>query len=299
MATEERVRPDRIYLDRRWSIGIYTGASLFHLTAAQGNVNPVITNESITDVPADFVADPFMVQRHGIWNMFFEVLNQQTGKGQIGLAISSDGLNWTYQQTVLREPFHLSYPSIFEWKRDYYMIPETLETKTVRLYKAEEFPIRWSLVSELFEGSCADPSIFHFDKRWWMFACSTPYQHKTLRLFFADELTGPWVEHPSSPIVENDEAKARPAGRVLVLDGEIIRFAQDCTPEYGTRVRAFEISELTTKTYVEKEHANSPVLSPNGDGGWNGRRMHHIDAHRLAEGGWIACVDGHGYWEQN
>lgn len=294
MAPEETIQPGQIRPDGTWSIGIYVGASLFDLAPAPGDVNPVITNESITDAPADFVADPFMVESHGIWNMFFEILNKRTGKGDIGLATSSNGLDWRYHQIVLSEPFHLSYPSIFECDGDHYMIPETLGAKAVRLYKAEEFPTRWSLVSEPFEGSCADPSIFQFEKRWWMFACSTPYEHRTLRLYFADELTGPWVEHPFSPIVENDAAKARPAGRVLVSNGQIIRFAQDCSSQYGGRVRAFEIIELSTETYAEKEHSRSPILSPNGGGGWNGRRMHHIDAHRLSKDHWIACVDGHG-----
>ena len=35
----------------------------------------------------------------------------------------------------------------------------------------------------------------------------------------------------------------------------------------------------------------SPILTPSG-AGWNGLCMHHIDAHRLDDGSWIACVDG-------
>jgi hypothetical protein len=35
------------------------------------------------------------------------------------------------------------------------------------------------------------------------------------------------------------------------------------------------------------------VLEGSG-AGWNGERMHHIDAHRLDDGSWIACVDGYG-----
>ena len=235
-----------------------------------------------------------MILRDDIWYMFFEVLNQQTDKGEIGLAISRNGLDWKYEQIILREPFHLSYPSVFEWDGDYYMIPETLEARAVRLYKADDFPRRWTYVGALVAGDWADPSIFRFDDRWWMFACSTPYQHDTVRLYFAEDLTGPWSEHPASPIVEGNKRKARSAGRVLVMDDGIIRFAQDCIPEYGTRVRAFEISELTTRTYVEKEHPSSPILSATGGRGWNGQRMHHVDAHLLSSGEWIACVDGYG-----
>lgn len=273
-----------------WSIGIYLGDSPFHLAKPAGTSCPVLTRESVSDVSAEFVADPFMLKRGGVWNMFFEVMNREAHKGEIGLATSDNALDWTYQQTVLSEPFHLSYPYVFEWQNDYYMVPETLQAGAVQLYKADDFPWRWSPVGKLIEGRCADPSIFHFDNRWWMFACSPPYQHDTLRLYFSDELVGPWEEHPASPIVQGNKSNARPAGRVLVLDDKIVRFAQDCVPKYGTQVRAFEISELTKSRYVEVENHESPVLRASGSG-WNGLGMHHIDAH-AAPDGWIACVDG-------
>jgi hypothetical protein len=274
-----------------WSIGIYSGESPFHLAPHQGTSNPVLTRESVDDVSAKFVADPFMILVDDVWHMFFEVLNQETNKGEIGLATSATGQVWVYQQIVLTEPFHLSYPYVFEWDGEYYMTPETLGATAVSLYRATDFPLRWTCVGYLIDGACADPSVFQYDGRWWMFTCSTPYQHDTLRLYVADEIRGAWREHPASPIIQNNKSKARPAGRVLVMDDAIIRFAQDCIPRYGNQLRAFEISELTTTSYAEKESLNSPVLRASGEG-WNGVGMHHIDAHLLDGGRWIACVDG-------
>src|SRR5437762_1107483 len=98
-----------------WSIGIYTGASPLRLRPAGGGVNPILQRAHVGDVTAGFVADPFLVRRGGVWNMFFEVLNHATERGEIGLATSSDGFGWTYQQIVLFEPFHLSNPHVFEW----------------------------------------------------------------------------------------------------------------------------------------------------------------------------------------
>jgi hypothetical protein len=276
-----------------WSIGIYTGKSPFHLTSLPGGGNPILTRHDVRSVPAKFVADPFMIPVDDVWYMFFEVMNQQTRRGEIGLATSNDGLTWAYQQIVLAESFHLSYPYVFEWDGAYYMIPETLKAGAVRLYRAQSFPTRWSYVGPLMQGEWADPSIFCFDDRWWMFACPTPYQHDKLCLYFAEGLLGPWTEHPRSPIVESNKQSARPAGRVLVLDRKIVRFSQDCIPNYGTQVRAFEIFQLTTTDYDEAEHDSSPVLTASGSG-WNGLRMHHLDPHRLPDGRWMACVDGFG-----
>ena len=278
-------------MPKAWSIGIYLGHSPFRLLPAPGIDNPVLSRSDVTDVPARFLADPFMVRRNGAWYMFFEVWNERTGKGEIGLATSDNGLGWTYQQIVLSESFHLSYPYVFEWHDEYYMVPETLQAAAVCLYKAKEFPRRWRQVGQLVQGSCADPSILYFEHRWWMFTCSTPYQHDTLRLYFADNLMGPWLEHPASPIVQVNKHNARPGGRVLVLKDRIIRFTQDCLPRYGSQLRAFEISQLTASSYVEKEIQNSPILIASGDG-WNALGMHHIDPHPLPDGRWIACVDG-------
>jgi hypothetical protein len=77
-----------------WSIGIYAGKSPFELLPPDDLQNPVLTCADVTDVPASFVADPFMVRSDGVWYMFFEVMVRPLGIGQIGLAISDDGLAW-------------------------------------------------------------------------------------------------------------------------------------------------------------------------------------------------------------
>ena len=151
-----------------------------------------------------------MVRAGDTWHMFFEVLNAQTGRGEIGLATSRDGFGWTYRQIVLRESFHLSYPHVFEWNNAYYMIPETLHPKAVRLYKAVPFPDKWSHVATLLDLEGVDPSPFRFDGYWWMFVCYPPKQNDTLRLYFAAELAGPWTEHPQSPIVAANKNAAWP-----------------------------------------------------------------------------------------
>ena len=187
------------------------------------------------------------------------------------MATSSNGLDWKYEQIVLREDFHLSYPYVFEWQNTYYMIPETLGANAACLYQADDFPFHWSLSKKLIDGPCADPSIVRFQRSVVALSLPVPYQHDTLRLYFAEELTGPWREHPKSPIIRGDKCRARPAGRMLTLNDKVIRFAQECVPQYGTRVRAFDILELTTTNYFEVENPASPILQPGGNG-WNADR---------------------------
>ncbi len=37
--------------------------------------NPIMMREQVADVPAAFVADPFLLPYRGEWHLFFEVLN--------------------------------------------------------------------------------------------------------------------------------------------------------------------------------------------------------------------------------
>lgn len=281
-----------------WSIGIYAGESPFNFDPAQSANNPVLTGDSVSDVRASFVADPFMLKAAGTWHIFFEIMNSKSGRGEIGLAVSQDAAQWQYRQVVLREPFHLSYPYVFEWDNEVYMIPESYQAKSVRLYKAFDFPTRWSFIGDLLTGDhFQDSSIFRCRDRWWLLTdvAQAPHYAGILRLFHAESITGPWIEHPKSPVIEGNSHIARPAGRVLAFDDRVIRYTQDCDPVYGSQVRAFEITELTTSSYQEREVCKDPILTASG-AGWNGSGMHHIDPHRIGDSRWIACVDGF-FWQ--
>jgi len=255
-------------------------------------MNPALTAREVTDIEADFVADPFLYRKNGLWYLFFEALRKETETGEIGLAVSTDLFGWQYQQIILRESFHLSYPYVFQWDGSTYMVPETLGADEIRLYKSYDFPRDWRLLCSLIAGQHADPSIFRYEDRWWMFTCDTPYAHRSLRLYGAARLEGPWEEHPRSPILENDARFSRPAGRIVAYDGQLIRFAQDCSKQYGSQVWAFEITYLDRASYCERLASAIPVVGPGIRGLWRTSRMHHIDAHANSAGGWIASVDG-------
>ncbi|MBJ7414066.1 MAG: hypothetical protein JHC88_01140 [Niveispirillum sp.] len=273
-----------------WSIAIYQGPDPLHLSPLAGGDGPVMTREQVTDVRARFVADPFLFPHGGLWHLFFEVLNHDSGLGEVGWASSTDLTRWTYQRIVLREGFHLSYPQVFAHDGQIYMLPETLAAGAVRLYRAEPFPTRWVPVADLVTGRLADPSLFQHDGRWWMFACPTPDRHDALVLYHADDLFGPWHPHPANPLRHSSPSGSRPGGPVVAWKGGLYRLAQDCGPRYGHGLRAFAITVLTPTRYQEVECPESPILAASGQG-WNGKGMHHADIWPWA-GGVIAAVDG-------
>ena len=83
-----------------WSIGLYYGNNPFNFTTEipHSNTriqNPILYCNSITDVTASFVADPFLFFPNGTnneWYLFFEVKNTDIrltkAHGQIGAAVS-------------------------------------------------------------------------------------------------------------------------------------------------------------------------------------------------------------------
>jgi hypothetical protein len=276
-----------------WSIGIYRGTSPLDLAPDPRLPNPVFAREQVTDVASAFVADPFLMHADGTWHLFFELFDRRKWRGEIGVATSRDLATWRYDGIVLSEPFHLSYPFVFEWAGERYMIPETHQTRTIRLYRAEAFPRRWALVHTLMSGErYADTTLFRHADRWWLFTETSPERRNdTLRLFHADDLFGAWTEHPMSPIVQGDARAARPGGSVIASDQGIFRFAQDCAGAYGTAVHAFRITTLTPTAYAESPVDGNPLLRASG-AGWNEMGMHHLDAHCVAPGEWVAAVDG-------
>jgi hypothetical protein len=287
---KNQIVPSLRLRDEIWTIQIWAGESPFRLSPLQTIKNPVMCAEQVTDVAAAFVADPFLTYEEGRWFMFFETLEQHSNRGVICLAQSTDGHCWTYGGIVLREDFHLSYPYTFKVDDAYYMIPESAGAGAVRLYRSTDFPTQWSFVGNLVEGIHRDPSIFQFAGRWWLFSESSPRGDGTLRLHTASELTGPWTEHPRSPIIDGNPHVTRPGGRVLEHDGRLFRIAQDTYPEYGIQLFAFEILELTTTSYLERLVGNGPVLKGKGRG-LSRERIHHMDAHKISETQWIAAID--------
>jgi hypothetical protein len=268
-----------------FSIGLATGRSPHELNVSH---EPCLTRDDVSDVTAHHVADPFMLRREGRWFMFFEVWDWHAVKGAIALAVSDDGLKWGYEQVVLAEAFHLSFPYIFEWAGEAYLVPESARAGALWLYRASRFPWHWERVAELLTGEdIVDATPFRAGDRWWLLGGAG--ENDKLRLFFADDLLGPWREHPASPVVDGDPVRARPAGRVLADSGRLIRFAQRCDDAYGLDVRAHEIIELTPTHYAERELG---VVLAGGAYGWNARGMHHVDLHKLGSGSWLACVDG-------
>lgn len=281
------------YSGQVFAIGIYSGENPFSICCVDESLNPVITAADVKDVPAAFVADPFLMKKDKKWYMFFEVFNKINRRGEIGVATSDDAATWRYKKIVLKAPYHLSYPHVFRWNDQFFMIPES-SLKGVGLYQAQQFPYRWKYTKTLIDRKgLVDSTIFFSADTWWLFTSQigNGLDDQTLRLYFADAPNGNWAEHPQSPMKVDKKNLTRCGGRVIRYNNKLIRFAQNSLPAYGTDVRAFEVVKLSRQEYREKEMRVKPILHGSGQL-WNRGGMHHIDAQCIEDGTWIASVDG-------
>ncbi len=210
----------------------------------------------IRNPPNHFLADPFVVRYENSDYCFVEDLDYSIGRGYISvyklLEESSERIG-----EVIVEPFHMSYPYVFEYQSKYYMCPEASESGEIRLYECVEFPLKWKLKKILMTNvSAVDPTIFERDGIWWLFtnidSIKVGDHCSELSIFYADDpLTDRWTAHPKNPIFV-DSLKARNGG--ILFDGDLIfRVSQrQGFDQYGAGSGINRITHLSKTDYQEE-----------------------------------------------
>lgn len=210
-----------------------------------------------------FWADPFIWVHQNKYYLFIEELMYSTRRGHIACLTLDERFNIVANQIVLERPYHLSYPFLFEHNGQLYMIPETGENNGIELYRCTQFPDKWEFQKTLISGIYAvDATILEAQGKWWLFAnikSESDSTWDTLHLYFADDpLSEDWTPHPLNPIVK-DIKSARPAGRIFLDNGNLIRPSQDCSVRYGYAINFNRIITLNETNYAEIcEHTFRP-----------------------------------------
>jgi hypothetical protein len=206
--------------------------------------------------PSDrFYADPFVLTWRGRDFVFFEDFEYRNLKGVIScLEITGPG-SWTAPIQVLEREYHLSYPCVFEWENEIYMIPETSRNLTIELYKAVEFPYRWRLERVLVEGVAASDStlVKGVNGKLWLLT-SIAAGHDSilgpLHAFISESPLVGWKGHRMNPIV-TDELRSRSAGQMFWHDGQLFRPSQDCSVLYGQAIILNRVDAMSENEYRE------------------------------------------------
>jgi len=236
--------------------------------------------------PLRFLADPFGLWRDGRLHLFAETYDYRDRVGAIDLFVLDAELRVLEQRPALREPWHLSYPYVFEADGETWMLPEAFRSGRLTLYRAERFPDRWTPETTIaLDHVPIDATPVFHDGLWWLFyapAGSRLDKVAALHVAWAERLTGPWTPHPLNP-VRYDPASARPGGTPFISDGDLILPVQDCSRTYGGGLRRLRITTLTPDRF---EAAAEPALVP--PPAWR----HFVDGlHTLAAAGDVTLID--------
>ena len=210
---------------------------------------------TILEPPSEYnYADPFLFEQNHRHYMFFEVWHAKS-KGEIWCSELDEMGKAGEPRVVLRRPYHLSFPFVFEWKGEIYLLPETRQHKTIEVYRAIEFPYRWDAGRVLMNDvSAVDTIIAEYAGKLWLFTAGIggpEFRLNELSLFFADTLFGTWKPHPKNPIV-CDLRKGRLAGALFFRGSDLMRPAQDCSKAYGQAVTLNRITVLSESDYKEE-----------------------------------------------
>lgn len=269
------------FLPGKWEI-VLTRRDPLHVGISLGASSDVVL------VPPFGVywADPFIVAADDRTVVFFEEFVFKTARGRIcAVEVYSDGTK-SPPRAVIEEPFHLSFPNVFQYHGRYYLVPESSDANCIRLYEATCFPYEWIYCGNLIEEIDAVDTIFIEKSGKWFLLTSEPGgggadDRGTLSIYIADSpvALGGWIPHPANPVVNNCE-HGRNGGAVLYYGGKLMRPAQNSSRDYGESLTLMNIEEINSASYKETP---SLTLSPPG--------LWITNVHTINEASGLWCYD--------
>ncbi|MCL1595758.1 MAG: hypothetical protein M3132_15560 [Actinomycetia bacterium] len=267
-----RIASSRVILRkrRRWTVAFVAGP--WRQVSLRNGVE-------IENPPNRFFADPFLVERNGRTVCFVEDYSYRTKKGRISAIEISGDKRYEILGSAVDESFHMSFPFVFEYREELYMVPETTEANSIRLYRCIEFPMKWRFERELLSNVvAADPIVFEFRGWWWLFttvalAGRSEANSRLMAYYSDDPVSGEWIPHEGNPLLV-DSNIARNGGLLDRASNEPVRCRQaQGFNAYGASLSLAAISELSPTSFEESEIGQIlPDFSPGLEG------CHHLDS---------------------
>ena len=213
----------------------------------------------IKNPPNRFFADPFVITKDEKTICYVEDYCYKKKRACITAIEIIDNKKYLILDPVIEEPFHMSFPFLFEYEQELYMVPETSKSNSVRLYKCVEFPLKWEYQKDVLRNvSVVDSMIFEFDGKWWLLcnmATGGKSDHSsTLMAFYSENpLSDDWTAHELNPLIF-DSNIARNGGILDVNSSSPIRARQKQSFNlYGTGLTLAKINILTPSSFSEEE----------------------------------------------
>lgn len=97
-------------------------------------------------------AEPVLFTHQGDRRVFCTAYDEATGHSAIAACTLDDAGCLGAPQLVLQEPCSLAFPLVFAWNGEVWMLPDSAEERTVRLYHCDQYPDAWSLAQAFDTG---------------------------------------------------------------------------------------------------------------------------------------------------
>lgn len=253
---------------------------------ARGGVDGAPWHWLPEETPFRFLADPFGMWRDGSLHVFAERFDYRDRVGRIDVLVYDKSFRLVEALPALVEPWHLSYPFVFEGEGETWMLPEAHRSGRLTLYRAADFPRRWEPAATIAADAVPiDASIVRHADHWWLFyspAGRAAARAGALHAAFAKRLAGPWTPHPGNPVMTGREG-SRPGGTPLPVGDGLILPVQDCGATYGGAIRPLRIARLTPDGFAAT--LGERIAAPS--------RAHPFDEglHTIAAAGPVTLID--------
>lgn len=198
-----------------------------------------------------WAADPFIISAGGKEYLFFEMFDRLKSKGLIGYReIHGDKIG--KMKIAYEASHHLSFPFIFKYENEYYIMPEYSEGKELFVLKATHFPDKWEKVEGWMKGKrLVDSALLNHERETYLLTqdLGSVYTSEELSIFIRKGEE--WLPHKENPVVKS-LANSRLAGKTFFEKNQLIRVAQDCQDGYGTKLHFNNIMKLSEDEYEEE-----------------------------------------------
>ena len=201
-------------------------------------------------------ADPFIIVKNDVVFVYFEEYDLIKQIGSIKMVIvDGDSISWPID--IIKEDFHLSFPFIYESGGSYYMVPESHQSNSIRLYKCIEFPGKWQYDGNLMPDINAVDTIIVTHNSISYLLTSTESdvgvdKRSALCVYFANEATkiNGWSSLDKNPVSIKANG-GRNAGNIVASQGSLFRVGQNNANSYGESISVFKILEISKESYEE------------------------------------------------
>ena len=215
-----------------------------------------------------YFADPFVISRDEKKYIFVEDFSLLKNKGSISVIEIDKNENQKIYEKIIDEDFHTSFPFIFNYRNNYYMIPETSTTNSIRLYKCTHFPDKWNFCYDLISNiNCADTIIIEREGYFYLLTSTSYYDDfsSKLEIFFSESpISKTWKQHQSNPIFF--DIKNGRNGGIIFQNNNVYRVTQNFginrfkDNQYGREISINNIKTLSIEKY---EQGHITTIKPN------------------------------------